>query len=106
MPQRLSGEPVDVLRAEMVLEHEMDREKHRVHPDAIADEVRSVSPENDTLAEHLPAEAPHTLHDGWCRVGSRNELEQLHVAHGIEEVHHQESAPECLGAALGHLDDA
>ena len=43
---------------------------------------------------------------GGIGVGADDELEELHVADGVEEVHHQEALLERLGSPFHHLGDA
>ncbi len=102
---RHAGDRVDVLGRVPELDHQVDRRHHRVRADAVADEVRSVLRDDDALAEHVLAEAPHARHRRRIRVLAGHELEELHVTDGVEEVHHDEALLEALRAARHHLRD-
>jgi hypothetical protein len=100
---RHAGDVVDVLRGEAVLEHLVDGRHHRVRADAVADEVRRVLADHDALAEHVLAELLDARDRLGRRVGPGHELEELHVADRVEEVHHEEALLERLAAALQHV---
>ena len=103
---RRAGDVVDVLGREAVLEHLMDGRHHRVRADAVADEVRRVLAEDDALAERVLREADAVREHALVRLGTGDDLEQLHVADGVEEVQHEEVLLEVRRAALRHLRDA
>ena len=78
--------------ARPVVEHLVDADHHRVRADAVADEVRRVLADDDALAEHVLAEAARSRASvAGVGLGPDDELEELHVADGVEEVHHEEA---------------
>ena len=102
---RRAGDVVDVFGSETVFQHLMDRHHHRVGADAVADEVRRVFADDDALAEDVLAELGDALHRLGRGVRTRHQLEQLHVANRVEEVHHEEALLEGGVAAFHHRRD-
>jgi hypothetical protein len=102
---RGAGDRVDVLRREPALEHQVDRGHHRLQADPVADEVRRVVGPHDALAELLATEPFDPRLGLGAGVGTRDQLEQLHVARWIEEVSDHEVLAERLAPADHHVCD-
>ena len=101
-----AGDVVDVLGREAVLQHLVDGGHHGVRADAVTDEVRRVLAEDDALAERVLREADAMGDDVLVGLGTGDDLEELHVANGVEEVENEEVLLEVRGASFGHLRDA
>ena len=54
--------------------------------DAVGDEVGGIFTENHTFAKHFCCELLHKLQQCWIGIDVGNDLQQAHIAHGIEEV--------------------
>src|SRR5690606_12769206 len=60
---------------------------------------------DDALAEHLLAVGGHALEHRRVRLLAADDLEEVHVAHGVEEVGDAEALAERGAAALQHVLD-
>ena len=100
-----AGEGVDLFDGEVLGHHEADGVAHGEGADAVGDEVGCVEGLDDGFAEALIAE----VGDGGdvFRAGERggDDLEQAHVARGVEEVGAEEVRFGFVGERGGDLVD-
>jgi hypothetical protein len=80
-------------------------EQHLGDADAVADEVRGVAADDHALAEHAIGEVDELGDHRGIAVRGRDDLEQVHVARRVEEVHAAEATTRGLGQALGDRGD-
>ena len=100
-----AGELVDRRDGEIELVGELVDLGHRVDPDAVGDEGGRVLRHHGLLPEHALAEVHEEVEDRRVGVWPGDDLEEAHVAHGIEEVRPAEVLSEVLASSLGHLRD-
>ena len=94
---------VDLLDGHVEALHVPEHADDPVGADAVGDEVGGVLGGDDALAELLLAEAGQSLGDLGQGVGAAHELEQPHVADGVEEVGDDEVLPHLFRHAGGHV---
>ena len=101
----LAEDDVNISHAQAVLLHGVHDGHHAVDADAVGHEVGRVLGEHDPLAQHILPKARRGLHDLRIRLLAGDDLQQLHVAHRVEEVHHDEALLEAVAASLHHVLD-
>src|SRR5260370_31154265 len=77
-----------------------------MHADSVSDEVRRVLAENNAFAERVFPERAHAIEHLRGRVGPGHELEELHVANGVEKVHDEKAPSKHLRPPGHQLADA
>ena len=88
-----AGEGVGFLNAEPLLKHQIGCGEHDRDADAVGDEVGSVVGEDDLLPKQTIGEGGKRGQQGRVGFGDGDELEQAHVARGVEEVAAEEASP-------------
>ena len=103
---RAADDGVDFLNGVAELAHAADGRHHRVDADAVGDEVRGVLREDEALAKDAAAKVDEAVDQRRVGLRARDDLEEVHVADGVEEVGAEEVALEGVGAPLEHAVDA
>ena len=100
-----SGEEVDLGRGQFLLEHQLHAAQHGVGADAVGHEVGAVLGHDHALAEHVLAEAREVGDDVRIRVGTGDQLQQVHVTRRVEEVRAQQARTYGLRDEAGQRGD-
>ena len=103
--ERGAGDRVDLLDRVLAAGERLERARHAVERDVVADEVRRVLRDDDALAEQVIAETRDGRDDRRIGFRGRDDLEQPQVARRVEEVRAEPVAAEVVGAAFGQRRD-
>lgn len=96
---------VDFVEAQAELLGLGDHGEDREDADAVRDEVRRVLRAHDALADDARQERLELVEDLRPRVRGRDQLDQVHVARRVEEVHAAEARLQLVGEAVGQRRD-
>jgi hypothetical protein len=97
-----TGDRVHLVHLVVHLHHCVDGRGHAEGADAVADEVGRVLTEDNPLAEAETTEVSEEVEDLGLGLLTGHQLEEPHVANGVEEVGDQEVLLKVLRPALGH----
>jgi 3-hydroxyacyl-CoA dehydrogenase len=100
-----AGQRVDGVEAELELLGVMHGGEHREHADAVADEVGRVLGDHHALADGGDQEGLEAVQHVLVGEPGRDQLDQVHVARRIEEVHAAEAVAHFLRQRLGQRVD-
>ena len=103
--QRRTGQRIDGVEAELELVGVVHRRQHREHADAVADEVRGVLGDHHALADGGGEEGLEALDHVRVGEAGRDQLDQVHVARRVEEMHAGEAVAHFLRQRLGQAVD-
>ncbi len=100
-----SGERVDHVEAQPELFGVVHGGQHREHADAVADEVRRVAGDHHALADSGDEEGFKAVDHLLVGELGGDQLDQVHVARRVEEVHAREAVAHLLRQRLGQRID-
>ena len=83
----------------------VDSREHRKHADAVGDEVGRVLGADDAFAQRRNEKPLELVEDDGARVLALDQLDEVHVARWIEEMHAAETRPQFRGECFRELVD-
>ena len=101
----LAGQVVDHVVAQAEVLHFDHGEQQTGHAHAVGDEVGAVFAAHHALADSRGHEGLELVDHHGIGVLGRDQLDQVHVARGVEEVDAQEARAQLLGQHVGHGRD-